>query len=233
MAEALDEHFVLWHPRDGVGGDFYLFRRDDTGYLVGVVDCAGHGVPGALMTMLARAAFTEAMNRFGIGSPAALLTQADATLREMVQQSEMPSSVATNLDAGLVYVDTRHGHLRFSGARIGLHWSDGTSVEEIRGGRRALCDRRQGVYRDYTMEAEPRVTYYMVTDGYLDQAGGEHGFGFGNTRFAELLRALAREALEKQAEVLERTLADYQGDHEQRDDITVLSFRVDTTEKPV
>ncbi len=232
MAESLGEHFVLWHPRDGVGGDFYLFRRDETGYLVGVVDCAGHGVPGALMTMLARAAFTEAMNRIGITSPAALLTQADASLREMVLQSEMPSSVATNLDAGLVYLDTRHGHLRFAGARIGLHWSDGTNVEEIRGGRRALCDRRQGSYRDYTMEADPRVTYYMVTDGYLDQAGGEHGFGFGNTRFAELLRAHARQPLEEQAVALERELADYRGEHDQRDDITVLSFRFDPMEIP-
>ena len=230
MAESLDEHFVLWHPRDGVGGDFYLFRREDSGYLVGVVDCAGHGVPGALMTMLARAAFTEAMNRHGITSPATLLTQADATLREMIQQSEMPSSVATNLDAGLVYVDTRHEQLRFSGARIGLHWSDGASVDEIPGGRRALCDRRQGEYHDYTMEAGPRVTYYMVTDGYLDQAGGEHGFGFGNTRFAELLRAQARQPLKEQAAALERALAKYRGDHDQRDDVTVLSFRLATME---
>jgi serine phosphatase RsbU (regulator of sigma subunit) len=229
LTEALGpDHFILWHPRDGVGGDFYLFRSEAGGdrFLVGTVDCAGHGVPGALMTMLARAAFDEAMNTLGIESPAALLRRADATLRDMVRQSAMPETVATNLDAGLVFVDRTAGQLRFSGARIALHASDGTEVRELPAGRRALCDRRQGEYTDQSHPTDPRATYYLVTDGYLDQAGGDHGFGFGNTRFRELLRDHARRPMAEQAAALEEALASYRGDHEQRDDITVLAFRV-------
>ena len=220
------DHFVLWHPRDGVGGDFYIFRGEGNRFLIGVVDCAGHGVPGALMTMLARAAFDDAVNRLGMDSPAALLHHADATLREMVRQSRMPSSVATNLDAGLACVDRDEGRVRFAGARIGLHWSDGERVDEIPGGRRALCDRRPGEYTDRDCRADPATTFYMVTDGYLDQAGGEHGFGFGNQRFTALLREHARRPLDEQAQALETALADYRGEHEQRDDITVLAFRL-------
>ncbi|WP_019626115.1 biofilm regulation protein phosphatase SiaA [Thioalkalivibrio sp. ALJT] len=221
------DHFVLWHPRDGVGGDFYLFRREGERFLVGVVDCAGHGVPGALMTMLARAAFDDAMNRHGLHSPARLLKHADAVLREMVRQSEMPSSVATNLDAGLVLVEPTARRLRFAGARIGLYWSDGEQVVELPGGRRALCDRRQGEYSDREVMVASGRTYYMVTDGYLDQAGGELGFGFGNARFAELLQDHAAQPMAAQAEAIRAALATYQGDYEQRDDVTVLAFRVE------
>ncbi|WP_019569914.1 biofilm regulation protein phosphatase SiaA [Thioalkalivibrio sp. ALE11] len=221
------DHFVLWHPRDGVGGDFYLFRAEEGRYLIGVVDCAGHGVPGALMTMLARAAFDDAMNRRGLDSPAGLLHHADDVLREMVRQSEMPSSVATNLDAGLVLVEPREGRLRFAGARIGLYWSDGDAVEELGGGRRALCDRRKGEYEDQEVVTAPGRTWYMVTDGYLDQAGGELGFGFGNERFAELLQRHAGLPMAEQARAIEAALSEYQGEYQQRDDITVLAFRVE------
>ena len=222
-----DKHFILWHPRDVVGGDFYLFRAEEGRYLLGVVDCAGHGVPGALMTMLARAAFDDAMNRIGLDSPAALLSHADATLREMLQHSELPRAIATNMDAGLVCVDTTARSLRYAGAKIALYWSDGQEVGELHGGKRPLFDRKIGQYQDQELALHPEVTYYMATDGYLDQAGGELGFGFGNSRFAELLREHARLPMEQQVSALERAIEHYRGDHQQRDDITILSFRID------
>ncbi|MCY1462690.1 Stage II sporulation protein E (SpoIIE) [compost metagenome] len=77
------------------------------------------------------------------------------------------------------------------------------------------------------MPLQPGWTFYLCTDGFLDQAGGEHGFGFGNNRFASMLRHHARLPLAEQAEVFAATLADYQGEHSQRDDITILSFRFD------
>ena len=228
LASLLGEHhFVLWRPRDVVGGDFYLFRAEGDQYLVGVVDCAGHGVPGALMTMLARAALDDAMNRHGIAAPAALLTQADATLRGMLDQSALPRAIATNMDAGLVSVDRATRRLRFAGAKISLYWSDGKDVGELPGARRALCDRRIGQYAEAELELRPEVTYYLVTDGFLDQAGGELGFGFGNSRFAELLRRHASLPMAEQAAALDRALDAYRGGHAQRDDVTILSFRID------
>lgn len=220
-------HFVLWHPRDVVGGDFYLFRHEGDQYLIGIVDCAGHGVPGALMTMLARAAFDDAMTRNGLESPARLLTHADTHLREMLRQSELPRALATNMDAGLVFIDRGTGILRYAGAKISLHWSDGEKVGEAPGGRRALCDRHVGSYEDYETPLSSTLTYYLTTDGYLDQAGGELGFGLGDTQFAELLRTHSRLPLADQAKALIQALEDYRGEHPQRDDITVLSFRID------
>jgi serine phosphatase RsbU (regulator of sigma subunit) len=219
------EHSVYWRPRDVVGGDFYVFRAEGAQYLIGVVDCAGHGVPGALMTMLARSALDHAMNQVGITAPAAILRHTDATMRGMLQQCDLPRAIATNMDMGLAHVDRDSRTLRYVGAKISLYWSDGIEVGEIKGGRRAIGDRRQGVYEDTEIAMRPGVTYYLATDGFLDQAGGELGFGFGNTRFAQLLLRHAGLPLAEQAAALDQALEAYQGDYPQRDDITILSFR--------
>lgn len=218
-------HFVLWRPRDVVGGDFYIFRAEGERYLVGVVDCAGHGVPGALMTMLARSALDHAMNQVGIASPAAVLAHTDRTMRGMLQQCELPRAIATNMDVGLAYVDRERRSLRYAGAKIGLYWSDGREVGEIKGGRRAIGDRRQGSYVDSEIDLQSGMTYYLVTDGFLDQAGGELGYGFGDTRFAQLLMQHAALPMAAQAAALDQALEAYRGDYPQRDDITILSFR--------
>ena len=220
-----EQHFILWHPRDVVGGDFYVFRAEGENYLLGVVDCAGHGVPGALMTMLARSALDHAMNEAGIAAPATLLNQADSAMRTMLEQGAPSRAIATNMDAGLVYVDRENHRLRYSGARISLYWSDGNDVGEIKGARRALGDRRRGHYTDTEFDLRPGVTYYLATDGFLDQAGGDMGYGFGNTRFVGLLQQHARQPMSEQVSAFDQALKAYQGNFPQRDDITLLSFR--------
>lgn len=222
-----ERHFVLWQPRDVVGGDFYVYRESGDGCLLGVVDCAGHGVPGALMTMLARAAIDHAIGVAGVDQPAAILQETDRTVRGMLREEQMSRALATNMDAGLVWVDRAARRLRFSGAKISLFASDGIEVREYKGGRRALADKRQGEYEDLEIELPRGWTFYLCTDGFLDQAGGEHGFGFGSRRFIDLLRSHAQRPLGEQAERFVARLDAYRGARPQLDDITVLSFRFD------
>lgn len=222
-----DRHHVLWRPRDVVGGDFYVCRAAPEGFLVGVMDCAGHGVPGALMTMLARSTIDHAMTRQGLCDPARILQQADASLRQLLADAQLSRALATNTDAGLVYVDRSRAEIVFAGAAIDLFHSDGDGVEQLRGSRRALGDRRRGEYVNQCLPLRRDATYCLVTDGLLDQAGGEYGYGFGSGRFRRWLQAHAREPLQAQADSLAATLAAWQGDTPQRDDITVLSFRLD------
>ena len=167
------------------------------------------------------------MSQVGIDRPASLLVHTDRAMRDMLQHCEQPRALATNLDAGLVYLDPLQRRLRYAGAKISLYWSDGDEVGEIKGGRRALGDRHPGDYADSEIDLRAGVTYYLATDGFLDQAGGEMGYGFGNTRFARLLLDHARLPMAEQASALDQALRDYQGDYAQRDDITLLSFRFD------
>lgn len=224
-----EQHFVLWHPRDVVGGDFYVFHPAEQGrYLVGVVDCAGHGVAGALMTMLARAALDHAIHDCGITSPARILQQTDLILRGMMQDCELPRGLATNMDVGLVSVMPDLQQLVFAGAKMSLYHSDGEQVIEVKGHRRPLLDRRQVQFSDTRLALQSEHIYYLATDGYLDQAGGEKGFGLGNSRFCDLLKKQAGLPLSEQAQALKQALEDYRGNYPQRDDITLLAFKVDS-----
>ncbi|MDN3577699.1 biofilm regulation protein phosphatase SiaA [Chitinimonas viridis] len=228
LVSALGErHAVLWRPRDVVGGDFYVYRAADDACLFGVVDCAGHGVPGALMTMLGHAAIDQAILDVGLDDPAGILSRADQIIRSMLRDEPERQALATNMDVGLAYVDLKQRQVTFAGAKIALYFSDGDVVDELPGARRAIGDKRVGHYSNEHVPLLPGRTFYLSTDGFLDQAGGELGFGFGTSRFAEMLARHARLPLAEQGEAFAATLAAYQGEHAQRDDITMLCFRFD------
>lgn len=227
LAQALhDDHFALWQPRDTVGGDLYLFREDDGGFLVGVVDCAGHGVPGAFMTMIAHAAFDLAVQELGLGDPAALLARMDATVRKLLPDEAVGRHLATNMDAALCHVELATARVTFAGAHLDLFRCAAGRCERIRGGRRSLGERRRGAYANTVLTDETGATYYLTTDGLLDQAGGPAGFGFGAGRFAALLARLADLPPPAQLEALRRALHEHQGERAQRDDLAVLGFRI-------
>jgi len=221
-----DEHFVLWQPRDTVGGDLYLFREGDGAFLIGVVDCAGHGVPGAFMTMIAHAAFDLAVQECGLADPAALLARMDAAIRALLPDESTSRHLATNMDAGVCHVDVASGRVSFAGAHLDLYACTDGACERIRGSRRSLGERRHGTYQNRVLPVAAGTTYYLTTDGFLDQAGGAQGYGFGTRRFAETLAALAEQPMPAQAETLRRHLCEHQGSRAQRDDVAVLGFRI-------
>ena len=220
------DHFVLWQPRDTVGGDYYVFHDDGNRCLAGVADCAGHGVPGAMMTMLARAGIDRYIQQVGIGSPAAVLQATNAGMNVVLSEAQLSRALATSMDVGLVLLDFEAEVLRFAGAKISLYWSDGERVDMVKGDPRSLWDRRSGTYHDHEMPLRRDCTYYMATDGVFDQAGGELGFGLGTERFCEWLLAHARKPLAEQHEAFSRSISEFRGEHPQRDDITMLSFRI-------
>jgi serine phosphatase RsbU (regulator of sigma subunit) len=224
MAAALGtEYFVWWKPRDVVGGDVYVFRKEDDGFLIGVIDCAGHGVPGALMTMIAHGIINIVLDALGASDPAAVLNEADARLRSTLQTSEEAARLATHMDAGLACVDFKRRMVSFAGAKTSLYWSDGADVGELKGERVTLGGKRRGAFQNQSVPLDERI-FYLTTDGVLDQSGGANGYSFGNERFADLLRRNARESFDVQRQAFEKELNAYQDGKPQRDDITVLGF---------
>ena len=203
------DHFVLWQPRDTVGGDYYVFHDDGNRCLAGVADCAGHGVPGAMMTMLARAGIDRFIQQVGISSPAAVLRATNAGMNVVLSEAQLSRALATSMDVGLVLLDFDAGVLRFAGAKISLYWSDGKTVDMAKGDNRSLWDRRAGTYHDHEMPLEPGFTYYLATDGVFDQAGGELGFGLGTERFCQWILEHASKPLAEQHEAFSRALAEF------------------------
>lgn len=225
LATLGNNHFVWWQPRDVVGGDFYIYHAIEGGCLLGVVDCAGHGVPGAFMTMLARATIDQAIGAVGAADPAGILGRTDQAIRTMLHTDAKQHDIVTHMDAGLAYIDLAARRVTFAGARIALHWCDGTEVGIIKGARRAAGNRQPGEYHNESTALHASRTFYLTTDGFLDQAGGEKGYGFGTARFVDMLRQHANRPLAEQRDAFASILAAYQGDDPQRDDITLMCFR--------
>lgn len=214
---------LLWLPRDVVGGDLYLFRQDASGTLVGLVDCAGHGVAGAFMTMIAHAAFQSAVEDAGLSDPAKVLTLFDRKVRATLGETGRQSGIATNMDASLVFFPAGRDELFFCGAHLDLFACDAQGhVSSLKGSRAPLGGKKAPDLRNQKRPLAPDERIVLSTDGFLDQAGGERGFSFGVTRFKALLARTATLSLQEQSAALATELSAYRGDRPQRDDIGVL-----------
>jgi PAS domain S-box-containing protein len=232
LESCLSGCFVLYRPRDIVGGDFYDVVGDPEGCLVAVADCTGHGVPGAFMTMSAHAVLTQLLAKHGPEDPALLLQEMNRALKGMLHQGGQQRErghLDHGLELALVRIRARDRRLRYAGARIPLWlWRpDGQSLEcpadtNSLGYRRSSAD---CAFANRDLEFPTGTSCYLFTDGLLDQHGGPLGFGFGKRRLRELLNGIQALPMEEQGRLLEQSLHEYQGQRPQRDDITMLGFR--------
>ncbi len=242
MARRLNDVFALWRPRDVVGGDFYIFRELGDSFLIGVVDCSGHGVPGAFMTMMVNAVLDHVVSETTGGDPAAILGGLNRMVRAALARGRDNPRFDNGLDIGLCLVRPASGDLLFAGGRIGLHIvdaatapGDGVSVTEIKGDSQSLGYRRSRLDHAFTVHRVALAagrSFYLTTDGFLDQAGGPRGFGFGNRRFDAMLREQDGRPMADRKAAFAGILAEYQGARAQRDDITLLGFALDPAITP-
>lgn len=231
LAARLPDHFVLWRPRDVVSGDFYFFHDEGRQVLLGLADCTGHGVPGGFMTMTANVVLSQLVSEMGPEDPAALLMIGNRLLRAQLHQGVVERTAIDNgLDLGLVHCDMASGRLTFAGARIGMIHAGRQGAVELRGQRQSLGYRRSDLHATFTnhhITLEPGDAVYLTTDGLLDQVGGPAGMPFGRRRLLDFVDWARGRPMAEQGEALERQLAVWQGDFPQRDDITVIGFRLD------
>jgi serine phosphatase RsbU (regulator of sigma subunit) len=233
--EALDavfaEHMELYRPRDLVGGDLYFFREFPGHILYGVLDCTGHGVPGAFMAMTVHAVLSHVTSVIRHDDPAVILRETDRVLRETLGLAAGENVLDCGLEIALCCYNRATGALVFAGAGLSLFILGPDGLGEIKGDRQRLGFRQAFAGRDYTNHEVADVRgkrFYATTDGILDEAGGEKGYGFGEKRFGEMLLAHAGLPLAKQAARVEETLAAYRGERKQRDDVTLIGFAFKT-----
>ncbi|MBI5382246.1 MAG: SpoIIE family protein phosphatase [Opitutae bacterium] len=226
----LREHFVVYRPRDIVGGDFYYYREARDGFVLGLFDCTGHGVPGAFMAMTAHALMNQLVAAHGVADPARLLQELNRLLRVTLHGEDLQTSATDNgLEAALCCGAPGRAELAFAGARIALHVCAGGEVRVIPGDKQALGYKNSDpafVYRNHPVAAGPDTVFYLTTDGLLDQGGGPKNLCYGHKRFLAVLQSLADRPLAEHTGVWEKNLADFQGAEPQRDDITFLGFRL-------
>jgi PAS domain S-box-containing protein len=221
------DHFLIWEPRDIVGGDFFWFQPIKDGYAVMVGDCTGHGVPGAFMTLIAWGLLDRMLRGANGDNPSKVLTGLHRGVQSLLGQNEAHGETDDGLEAGICFINPKQRKMTFSGARFSLWRANRKGIIEIKGDRRGVGYRRyplETTYTDVALPFEDSDSFYLTTDGLIDQIGGPRGRSFGKRRFHDLLKKNLGTPMAEQEDSFRQALATYQGQQIRRDDLTVLGF---------
>ncbi|BAE48991.1 Serine phosphatase RsbU [Paramagnetospirillum magneticum AMB-1] len=225
---AVDEFTVGWRPFDIVGGDYYWTGIFGDKTVVAVMDCTGHGVPGAFMTAVVSSILARILHHHGHDDPAVILALLNFLVKSALRQDRADAPADDGLDAAICVFDRARGVATFAGANLPLMvWSD-DQMKVIRGDRRSLGYRDSppdATFACHEVPITPGATFYLYTDGLIDQMGGPNHRLFGRRRLLETLTGLGSLPLELQKERLFATLDAWRGDQPCRDDMTFIAIR--------
>lgn len=235
-----DDYFTIWHPKDIVGGDIYLFEelRNEDECLLMVIDCTGHGVPGAFVTMLVKAierqiaAIIASEHNLSV-SPAWILKYFNQTMKKLLKQENDEAISNAGFDGAVLYYNRREEIVRFAGAELPLFYTQDGEFKVIKGNRHSIGYKKSDAnyeFKEHIIEAKEGMQFYMTSDGYLDQNGGAKGFPFGKKRFLSILEKYKDYSFADQQEVLLNELQEYQGDEERNDDISIVGIKIAKTD---
>ncbi|MGF1533778.1 MAG: HAMP domain-containing protein [Bernardetiaceae bacterium] len=220
--------FVFFRPRDVVSGDFYWFRSDPTHPEVAwlaAVDCTGHGVPGAFMSILSSAAL-DAVSE-GEDDPSRVLEKLHWRILYLLEKDGQ--HLRDGMDIALCRIDKNAQEIRFAGARQNFCYVQDGQMRRIRGDRRSIGETITDSvpFTQHILDiSQHPTTVYLFSDGYPDQIGGSKKRKLLTKNFIRLLEKNSYRPLPEQAQHLEQSLQDHQGDCEQVDDILVIGFQL-------
>ncbi|MCC7302929.1 MAG: tetratricopeptide repeat protein [Bacteroidia bacterium] len=227
MKKSLGDHFVFYKPKDIVSGDYYCVfeQRDKT--ITAIVDCTGHGVPGAFMSILTFNILHQVIMEDRVTKPSDILDLCTRLLpMRLRQQGDAMGS--DGMDIAIAAFDRNKTIVEFAGAFNPL-WiiRDGT-VKELQADKISIGSENAlaGSFTPQSLTLQKGDSIYLFSDGYADQFGGEKGKKLMTRNFRNLLLNIAGLPMESQRERLESSLLDWQGAHEQVDDILVVGIRV-------
>ena len=222
----LPDSFVLFKPKDIVSGDFYWSAiKGDIG-MISAIDCTGHGVPGAFMSMIGNQLLTEIVNEKGITKPSEVLKQLHAGVIRSLHQKDSKSS-RDGMDIAFCTINHKTLELQFAGAHNPFYLIRNGELREIKGDRLFIGDERFGDdYTNHVIQLKKGDVYYLASDGFADQFGGLKGQKFYSSRFKELLIEIHKEDMSEQKEHLDKVIIEWMGKGSQVDDILVIGVRV-------
>jgi serine phosphatase RsbU (regulator of sigma subunit) len=227
--ETFADSFVLNQPRDIVGGDFFWVREEEEHTFVCVADCTGHGVPGAFMSVISFRLLNQAVRDLHLVKPNEILTFLNDEIKRTL--SDQPSQLENRdaLDISLVVMDKARREMHFSGLGQRILICRGNDVQEIRGDRAHIGQNLSTDERPISRQSIPALPgdqLYLFTDGLIDQFGGPDSRKFGVERLKNFVVQNAHFPLPAQKKELKSTIAGWQGDRPQVDDMLVVGLRL-------
>lgn len=222
------DSFIFYRPRDIVSGDFYWFYEKEEYKMIAVADCTGHGVPGAMMSMVGSSLLHQIVNEKTINSPSGILSELDRHVIRSLKQKGAEGESREGMDIGFIDINKETGLLRFSGANRPLYILREGKLEEMEGSKYPIGSimRKTKIFGLREMQLRKGDCIYLTTDGISDQFGEKTNKKFMTRRFREALLSICAEPMQKQKEDLVRIIDDWKGGYEQIDDICVIGVRI-------
>ena len=228
IKDTFKDAFVLYEPKDVVSGDYYFFYKRLNKVFVAAVDCTGHGVPGALMSIIANGILKEVIIKKGLEEPSEILYALDEELFLALNKQKNEGVTHDGMDVALGVFDLAANTLTYSGAFRPMILVRGQEIIEFEANRFPI-----GFYGDVAKKFVSRKidllendTFYFFTDGYCDQFGGEQKKKFNRKRFKELLLSAGSMEMDEQESFLQYALLNWRQEEEQMDDILVMGVRI-------
>jgi len=230
LKKYFSDSFILFQPRDIVSGDFYWFAEEDDTCMLVAADCTGHGVPGALMSMIAHSSLNKAFLEKQAYSPEILLQiTSDEIIKSLDQYTNKTSD---GMDVVACAYLPKENKLLFAAAKNSIFYIKNNELIEIKGDNCSVGGYEYGKNRDFTLHClsvdEP-ITIYLSSDGYYDQFGGEKGKKIGRRKFREILVEIHQKPMEQQKKDLQLFFQKWvnEASEKQLDDVMVIGLRVE------
>jgi serine phosphatase RsbU (regulator of sigma subunit)/HAMP domain-containing protein len=228
VKESLPSAFVLYKPKDIVSGDFYWVEEKDNKVYFAAVDCTGHGVPGAFMSIVGYNALNEALRVSD--NPGEVLDGLNKGISKTLHNNAMGSKTKDGMDLALCSYDKNTRVLEYAGAYNPLYIIRNGEVEQLKADKFAIggyYEDPDKKYTNHTLQLEKNDYIYIFSDGYADQFGGPKGKKFMYKRFRDYLITLNGKSMPDQKQFLDTALEQWMGSLEQIDDVLVIGMRID------
>jgi len=226
LNDYVEDHFILFKPRDVVSGDFYWMKEKDDKLVFVVADCTGHGVPGAFMSMLGVSFLNEIVNKEDVNSASFILDELRFLVKSTLSHSE--EQKADGMDLSLVIVDTKNMKMQFAGAYNKLYLYRDNELRVTKADRMPIGNYigKEQPFTNHELDLQKGDTFYLLSDGFPDQFDHQSKKKFSIKRLKEVFFEINAMPMDKQKEYLEETFYSWKGNHWQMDDVLLAGIRV-------
>lgn len=225
----LPNNFIVYKPRDVVGGDFYYFSNIGSKNVVVVADGTGHGVPGAFLTLIGYLLLNQIVNEKRITKPSDILYHLHIGVRTALKQDEEGSESRDGMDVAVVCFDSATYMAEFAGANLPFNYYQDWDLHTIKPDKQSIGGEQMEEERTFTnheVQLKPGDGVYLYTDGFVDQMGGPEEKRFSTRRFRDLVLRTQHESMATQRALVNIEWKEWKDDREQLDDVTVFGFKV-------
>jgi serine phosphatase RsbU (regulator of sigma subunit) len=229
MAAHLSDFFMLYMPKDIVSGDFYWFEVKEDKIFAIAVDCTGHGVPGAFMSMLGNETLHEIIGLRNVYESHEIIKLLHLHIRKALKQHNNQNH--EGMDIGVAVIDKTRGVLEFAGAGNTMWLVQEGEIQDVRGNWKGVGGYEIGKtiqYEPNFFTLLPNTVFYLLSDGYIDQFGGAQGKKFGTKRFKAMLQQHYALPMQEQENVFRQAFEDWRAESndKQVDDIMLWGIKV-------